>query len=82
MIVQTDVKYQTEACPRCGSGFICKPNNIGSCACGEISISKDEQKFISARFLDCLCNTCLKELKYEYYLMHHHNKPMNDEPEI
>ena len=73
------VKYQPVPCPRCGNGFMCKPNNIGSCDCAAISISKEEQEFIASRFLDCVCNACLKELKYEYYLIHHHNKPMNYE---
>jgi hypothetical protein len=80
--MQSDEKYQSESCPRCGGAFICKPNNIGSCACGAISISAEEQTYISSRFLDCLCNACLRELKYEYYLLHHHNKPMNYETEL
>lgn len=57
--------------------FVCKANNISDCDCMQISISGEEQKYIDSKYVDCLCNKCLKELKYEYYLANHHNKPFH-----
>lgn len=73
-------KYQSHQCPRCGGDFTCKANNISSCDCMNLAISKEEQDFIATRFLDCVCVKCLQELKYEFYLNNYHNKPIEYEP--
>lgn len=74
---ETHLKYQAGQCPRCGGDFICRANNISSCECMQLTISKEEQSYISSFFLDCVCNKCLKELKYEFYLKNYHNKPID-----
>ena len=74
-------KYQQEDCPRCGELFVCKANNISDCDCIKMPITEDEQKFIGSKFSNCLCNKCLKEMKFKYYLAYHHNIPFNYDPE-
>ncbi len=76
---QRPLKYQSIKCPRCGGDFVCKANAISSCDCMQLTISREEQEYIASRFIDCICNHCLRELKYAYYLIHHHNKPYADE---
>jgi len=64
--------FVAENCTRCGNEFICKPNDISQCDCMKVRISPEEQNFISAKALTCVCNSCLKDLKLEYY--HHYHK--------
>lgn len=59
-------KEQPAHCPRCAKKFECRPNDISSCDCSKIDLSKEEYRFVSARFRDCVCNSCLMELKEEY----------------
>ena len=71
------INYTPENCPRCKGEFICKPKNINECDCMKIRISPEEQDFIGAKFSNCLCNSCLKELKHEYLLHYQKNKALN-----
>lgn len=67
-------KHEQLHCPRCKKEFVCNPFNIGSCNCSKIELSYDETQYISGQFNNCVCNQCLLELKYEFYLKFHHNK--------
>lgn len=61
-------KRESELCPRCHKKFECRPDDIRSCHCAKIEISKEEYSFINSRFKTCLCNTCLNEPKNEYQM--------------
>jgi hypothetical protein len=43
----------------------------------QIPLTKEEYRYISAKFTICVCNGCLNELKEEYNAKFHHNKPNN-----
>lgn len=73
------IKFDPVNCPRCKSEFICKPNHISNCDCMKIRLSPEEQNFISAQFATCVCNTCLKELKFEYFKHYQNTKAHNVE---
>lgn len=59
-------KHEEKECPRCGNGFECKVGNIGECQCAGVQLSIEERAFIETRYNDCLCISCLKELKNRY----------------
>lgn len=58
-------KYRN--CQRCNSEFECKVDTINLCQCSTIKLTREEQNHISERFNDCLCASCMKELKTEYH---------------
>lgn len=59
-------KHEEKQCPRCGNGFECKVGNISECQCAGVLLSIEERAFIETRYNDCLCISCLKELKNRY----------------
>lgn len=50
-------------CPRCKSEFLCYHENILLCDCSKVNLSEMERAFIAEQYSDCLCMTCLQELK-------------------
>ncbi|WP_455376044.1 cysteine-rich CWC family protein [Kaarinaea lacus] len=62
----TDFKHETKRCPRCRSAFECKSGSILLCQCQSITLSEQELDFISAGYDDCLCQSCLVELRREF----------------
>jgi hypothetical protein len=71
---ETTHKYEPGHCPRCKQEFVCTPFSIANCNCSKIELSYEETQYIASQFNDCVCNKCLKELKYGFYLKFHHNK--------
>ncbi|HEY6502898.1 MAG TPA: cysteine-rich CWC family protein, partial [Chitinophagaceae bacterium] len=43
--------------------FECKTENISDCQCNGISFTPEEKTFIEEKYNDCLCRSCLLELK-------------------
>ncbi len=58
-----DRKHECVSCPRCGNSFECRANSYRRCDCGKVPLTKDESEAIHLLFADCLCNTCLWQLK-------------------
>jgi hypothetical protein len=58
--------HEEKLCPRCGNGFECKPGSITECQCYGIALNNEERAFIEDRYDDCLCRSCLVELKSRY----------------
>jgi hypothetical protein len=58
--------HEEKICPRCGNGFECKLGSITECQCSGISLNDEERAFIEERYDDCLCRSCLVELKSRY----------------
>lgn len=56
-------KHEIKSCPRCGIEFECKPGNITQCQCFTVNLTLDQQTYIKSQYEDCLCVSCLKELK-------------------
>jgi len=48
-------------CPRCGGGFECSAAS-GHCACFDLHLSAALRAELAARYSDCLCLPCLREL--------------------
>ena len=60
--------HEEKICPRCGKEFECKEGSITECQCYGVSLNVEERAFIEERYHDCLCRSCLLELKSRYIL--------------
>jgi hypothetical protein len=60
------------SCLRCNGKFVCQAGNIHACDCTKVTLSNKEQTYIQEKYNNCLCNTCLIELKKEFNLIHAH----------
>ena len=61
-------KHEQKNCPRCSNLFECKAGDITHCQCMEVTLTLEEKTFIEARYVDCLCGNCLREIKNKYTL--------------
>ena len=62
-------KHQEKHCPRCQLVFECKPGSVLLCQCSAVQLSVEERAYVEARYDDCLCIDCLRDLqkKYEHF---------------
>ncbi|WP_018626818.1 cysteine-rich CWC family protein [Niabella aurantiaca] len=60
-------KHEDKYCPRCKQPFECKVGSILLCQCSTVILNDAERDFVSKQYEDCLCATCLKELKAQYH---------------
>jgi hypothetical protein len=56
-------KHEEKKCPRCQQPFECRVGDISHCQCTGLSFTAEEKAFIEERYTDCLCRSCLIELK-------------------
>ena len=70
-------KHERKQCPRCKGGFECKSGSILLCQCSKIEMSSEQLEYTSTQFDECLCLSCLKELRSEYNLLSHHKNIKN-----
>jgi hypothetical protein len=56
-------KHEEKKCPRCNASFECKVGDVAHCQCYGISFTEEEKALVEERYSDCLCRTCLLELK-------------------
>jgi Cysteine-rich CWC len=56
-------KHEQKQCPRCGSGFECRVGDITRCQCYGIVLPAATEGWIAQQYGDCLCRTCLLQLK-------------------
>lgn len=47
------------SCPRCGTPFLCTPEDIVHCQCNTVILSDETRQFLKKTTYDCLCKTCL-----------------------
>lgn len=64
-------KHEKKQCPRCSSEFECKTGSILLCQCSKIEMSVEQLEYTSTKYSDCLCLSCLKELRSEYNVLSH-----------
>lgn len=57
--------HEPKVCQRCQSLFECKVGNTEQCQCGGLALEEDVRKHIRQIYNDCLCITCLKEIRSE-----------------
>lgn len=62
-------KHEQTFCPRCNGGFECKAGSISLCQCTTVTLTVEERSFIAAKYTDCLCANCLRDLKNEFHLL-------------
>jgi hypothetical protein len=60
--------HETKNCPRCNTGFECKPGSVIQCQCYEVILSIEERAYLEQHYNDCLCKDCLLQLKEEFEL--------------
>jgi len=49
-------------CPRCGTDFECKVDDLRNCDCVAVKVSLPALKTLKGRYEDCLCPNCLREI--------------------
>jgi hypothetical protein len=59
-------KRESKVCPRCKAEFECKSGSVMLCQCQGIVLSEGQQDYIKSLYTDCLCITCLHELRAEH----------------
>ena len=60
------IKHAIKSCPRCGNDFECKTSAIALCQCQGVRLSPEQLNYIGGLYGDCLCATCLGELRTGY----------------
>jgi hypothetical protein len=58
--------HEHKGCPRCGTAFECKVGDITHCQCFGIKLNEAETQYISRFYQDCLCVSCMKEMRAEH----------------
>ena len=53
-------------CQSCQQPFICNPANIAECDCSKIQLTAEEIAYVAKQYTNCVCNTCLLNLKDEF----------------
>ena len=57
---------EQKTCPKCGDVFQCNSKNIEKCQCSAVKLSPEESDLVKSKFSDCLCVSCLEEIKNSY----------------
>jgi hypothetical protein len=50
----------TKDCPRCGTQFHCKVDDLKNCDCVAVKVSMPILKTLKNSYSDCLCPDCLR----------------------
>ena len=64
-------KHEKKQCPRCSKEFECKTGSILLCQCSKVEMSAEQLEYSNTQYSDCLCLSCLKELRTEYNSLSH-----------
>lgn len=70
-------QHEKKLCPRCNIGFECKTGSILLCQCSKIEMSVEQLEYSSTKYDDCLCLSCLRELRTEYNALTHSKRIKN-----
>lgn len=70
-------KHEKKQCPRCSSEFECKTGSILLCQCSNIEMTAEQLEYTHTQYNDCLCLSCLKELRTEFNALSHSKKIKN-----
>ena len=58
-------QHEIKTCPRCKSEFECKVGSVLQCQCQAVTLTAEHHAYIAERYTDCLCVTCLSQLRSE-----------------
>ncbi len=70
-------EHEKKQCPRCSAEFECKTGSILLCQCSKIEMTAEQLEYSSTQYDDCLCLSCLKELRTEFNALSHSKKIKN-----
>ena len=59
-------QHENKQCPRCRDTFECKCGSIELCQCSSVSLMEEHHDYIRSLYDDCLCASCLVELRRKY----------------
>lgn len=62
-------KHEKKQCPRCSTEFECKTGSILLCQCSKIEMTAEQLEYSNSQYNDCLCLSCLNELRTEFNLL-------------
>lgn len=66
-------KGEEKYCPRCNTAFECNAGSIHLCQCTTVELNEKERDYMCEKFDDCVCASCMKEVRAVY----HNNKLKN-----
>lgn len=61
-------EHEQKQCPRCLDSFECKTGSITLCQCHSVALTDDHHEYIHSQYNDCLCSSCLTELRRKFNL--------------
>lgn len=67
-------QHEKKECPRCNVAFECKAGSILLCQCSKIEMTEEQLEYSNAKHDDCLCLSCLKDLRAEFKALSHNQK--------
>jgi len=70
-------KHEKKQCPRCSTEFECKTGSILLCQCSKIEMTAEQLEYSNSQYDDCLCLSCLKELRTEFNLLSYYKNIKN-----
>ena len=70
-------EHEKKQCPRCSAEFECKTGSILLCQCSKIEMTAEQLEYSNSQYDDCLCLSCLKELRTEFNLLSHYKNIKN-----
>lgn len=70
-------KHEKKQCPRCSAEFECKTGSILLCQCSKIEMTAEQLEYSNSQYNDCLCLSCLNELRTEFNLLSHNKNIKN-----
>ena len=69
--------HEIKKCPRCNAEFECKTGSILLCQCSKVEMTAEQLEYSNSQYDDCLCLSCLKELRTEYNTLSFHQNIKN-----
>ena len=69
--------HEKKQCPRCSAEFECKTGSILLCQCSKIEMTAEQLEYSNTQYDDCLCLSCLKDLRTEFNVLSHSKKIKN-----
>lgn len=58
-------KHESKTCPHCQQHFECKTGDIHNCQCETVELMQHHRDYIAAKYNDCLCVSCIREIRSE-----------------
>lgn len=67
-------EHEKKYCPRCDALFECKVGSILICQCTGVTLNAEEREYMGEQYSDCLCASCMKQVKTEYHIQRQNDK--------